>query len=174
LTHGLDNIGRSAVALSAPALGQAQLAVGATYPVDDENDLGRRVVYIGHDLMDEGAHNALLEAGIRRRRIPDCFEVRGQNAKRSWIDHAAHLDELLPIPAVASEARDLTGANRTNLTEANFPYHPLEAGALYPAGGRTAEIIINHFDLRPPERRQPVPHGVLQRATLTIMQHLMC
>jgi hypothetical protein len=44
LTHGLDNIGRSAVTLSAPALGQAQLAVGATDPVDDENDLGRRVV----------------------------------------------------------------------------------------------------------------------------------
>src|SRR5205085_503668 len=51
LTHGLDNIGGSAVALSAPALGQAQLAVSATHPVDDENDLGRRVVYIGHDLM---------------------------------------------------------------------------------------------------------------------------
>jgi hypothetical protein len=26
--------------------------------VDDENDLGRRVVDIGHDLMDEGAYNA--------------------------------------------------------------------------------------------------------------------
>ena len=32
LTHGLDNISRSAVALSAPALGQAQLAVSATHP----------------------------------------------------------------------------------------------------------------------------------------------
>src|SRR4051794_29480459 len=83
LTHGLDNIDGSAVALSAPALGQAQLAVSATHPVDDENDLGRRVVYIGHDLMDEGAYNALLEASIRRRRIPDRFEVRGQYAERS-------------------------------------------------------------------------------------------
>jgi len=43
--------------------------------VDDENDLGRRVVDIGHDLMDEGAYNALLEASIRCRRIPDRFEV---------------------------------------------------------------------------------------------------
>ena len=73
LTHGLDDIGRGAVALSAPALGQAQLAVGATHPVDDENDLGRRVVDIGHDLMDEGAHNALLEASIGRRRMPRPF-----------------------------------------------------------------------------------------------------
>jgi putative transposase len=26
----------------------------------------------------------------------------------------------------------------------------------------------------PPERRQPVPHGVLQRAALAIVRHLMC
>src|SRR6202166_2942117 len=87
LTHGLDNISRSAVAFSAPTLGQAQLAVGCTHPVDDENDLGRRLVDIGHDLMDEGAYNALLEASIRRRRIPDRFEVRGENAERSWISN---------------------------------------------------------------------------------------
>src|SRR3984893_8765063 len=87
LTHGLDNISRSAVALSAPTLGQAQLAVGTTHPVDDENDLGRRLVDIGHDFMDEGAYNALLEASIRRRRIPDRFEVRGENAERSWISN---------------------------------------------------------------------------------------
>src|SRR2546421_583335 len=49
LTHGLENISRSAVALPASTLGQAQLAMGAAHPVDDENDLGRRVVDIGHD-----------------------------------------------------------------------------------------------------------------------------
>ena len=37
--------------------------------------------------------------------------------------------------------------NRTNLTEANLRYHPLKASALDPAGGRTTEIIIDHFDL---------------------------
>src|ERR1700739_4080045 len=79
LTHGLDDISRSAVALSAPTLGQAQLAVGATHPVDDENDLGRHLVDIGHDLMDEGAYNAFLEASIRRRGLPDRFAFRGGN-----------------------------------------------------------------------------------------------
>jgi len=72
-----------------------QLAVGATHPVDDENDLGRRVVDIGHDLMDEGAHNALLEASIRRRRIPDRFEVRGQNAERSWISNGCERRRIM-------------------------------------------------------------------------------
>src|SRR5260370_35969349 len=61
--------------------------MSATHPVDDENDLGRRLVDIGHNLMDEGAYNALLEASIRRRRSPDRFEVRGENAERSWISN---------------------------------------------------------------------------------------
>jgi len=47
LTRGLDDIGRGAVALSAPALRQAQLAVGAPHPMDDENDLRGRIVDIG-------------------------------------------------------------------------------------------------------------------------------
>jgi hypothetical protein len=64
----LDDIGRGAVALSAPALRQAQLAVGATHPVDDENDLRGRVVDIGRDLLDQGTHDALLDTGIGRRR----------------------------------------------------------------------------------------------------------
>src|SRR6476661_7507368 len=63
------------------------------------------------------------------------WRIDGLLIDQNGVDHAAHLDELLPIPAVASEARDLAGANRTNLTEANLRYHPLKAGALYPARG---------------------------------------
>src|SRR3981189_69102 len=102
------------------------------------------------------------------------WRIDGLLIDPNGIDPAALLDELLPIPAVASEARDLAGANRTNLTEANLRYHSLETGALYAAGGRTTKIIIDHFTPGPPERRQPVPHGVLQRTALAIVQHLMC
>jgi hypothetical protein len=63
------------------------------------------------------------------------WRIDGLLIDQNGVDHAAHLDELLPIPAVASEARDLAGGNRTDLTEANLSYHPLEASALYPAGG---------------------------------------
>src|SRR6201987_5691491 len=63
------------------------------------------------------------------------WRIDGLLIDQNGVDHAAHLDELLPIPAVASEAGHLAGANRTNLTEANFRYHPLETGALHPAGG---------------------------------------
>lgn len=50
------------------------------------------------------------------------------------VDHAAHLDELLPIPAVASEARDLAAQTAPTLprqTSATIRSKP----ALYFAGG---------------------------------------
>jgi hypothetical protein len=54
--------------LSASTLGQAHLAVGAARAVDDKNDLGSHVVDIRDDLVDQGAHDALLEAGVGRWR----------------------------------------------------------------------------------------------------------
>jgi hypothetical protein len=57
--------------------------------------------------------------------------------------------QLLPIPAVAGETRDLARRDGANLAEAYLRNHPLKAGALDTARSRTAEIFINHFDLRP-------------------------
>jgi hypothetical protein len=54
--------------LSALALRQVQLAVDTTHAVDDENDLRGRVVDIGHDLVDQCAHDGLLDTCIVRRR----------------------------------------------------------------------------------------------------------
>src|SRR5262249_59928700 len=59
------------------------------------------------------------------------WRIDGLLIDQNGVDHAAHLDELLPIPAVESEARDLAGANRTNLTEANLSYRRLKTTALY-------------------------------------------
>ena len=50
------------------------------------------------------------------------------------VDDPAHLDQLLPIPAIAGEARDLAGADRADLAEADLGHHPLESGALHAAG----------------------------------------
>src|SRR4029077_7544641 len=77
------------------------------------------------------------------------WRIDGLLIDQNGVAHRANLDEFLPIPAVASEARDLAGANRPNLTEANLRYHPLKASALYPASGSTTELIIDHFDLSP-------------------------
>ena len=68
LTHCFDDIGGGTVALPAAALGQAHLAMGAARPVNNKDDLGGRVVDIGHDLVDQRANDALFEAGVGRWR----------------------------------------------------------------------------------------------------------
>src|SRR5713101_5716377 len=62
---------------------------------------------------------------------------------------------------------------RTNLAEAHLRDHPFEAGALDGARRRATEIVVDHLDLRPAKRRQSIPHGILQRAALPVVQYLM-
>jgi len=56
-----DHVDRGAVALTAPASGQAHLAVDAADPMDNEHDLRRLLVDIGDDLMDDSPHDAFLQ-----------------------------------------------------------------------------------------------------------------
>src|ERR1700751_2735455 len=99
----------------------------------------RRVLVAGRErVLAQQIQLVLFEATLEPEQqavVAVPWRIDGLLIDRNGVDHAAHLDELLPIPAVASEARDLAGANRTNLTEANLRYHPLKASALYPAGG---------------------------------------
>src|SRR5215510_15033423 len=89
------------------------------------------------------------------------------------IDHAAHLDQLLPVPAVAGEPRDLARGNGANFAEADLRHHPLKTGALDAACSGTAKIIIDHLDLGPAKCSQAIAHGVLQRAAFPVVQNLM-
>src|SRR5262245_25377942 len=94
-------------------------------------------------------------------------------ADQHGIDHAAHLDQLLPVPAVAGEPRDLARGNGANLAETDLRHHPLKTGALDTACSGTAKIIIDHLDLGPAKCSQAIAHGVLQRAALPVVQNLM-
>src|SRR6266404_3830256 len=89
------------------------------------------------------------------------------------IDHPAHLDQLLPISAVASKARDFARCDGPNLAEAHLRHHPLKAGAQHPTRSGTAKIVIDHLDLGPTQRGQTIAHGVLQRAALAVVQNLV-
>jgi len=73
--------------------------------------------------------------------------INGLLIDEQRIDHAAHLDELLPVAAVAGEARDLPRGHRTNLAEADLCNHPLKARPGHAARGRAAKIIIDNLDL---------------------------
>jgi hypothetical protein len=72
------------------------------------------------------------------------------------VNHATHLDQLLPIPAVASEARDLARRDGPNLAEADLRHHRLEAGALDPTRSRTAKTVsITSISDQPSEVKRP-------------------
>ena len=45
------------------------------------------------------------------------------------IDHTAHLDQLLPVPAVTGKARDFSGRHRPDFAKTDLSHHPFEAGA---------------------------------------------
>ena len=89
------------------------------------------------------------------------------------VDDPAHLDQLLPVAAVAGEARHLPRGHGPDLAQADLGDHALEAGAGHPARGRTPEVLVHHLDLRPAERCQSVAHGVLQRPAFGVVQDLV-
>ena len=77
LPDGSEDIGRCRVALPSTPLRQPQLAMNAAGPMDQQDDLGGVIVDVGDNLMNEGAHDALLETcvGLRGIMIPlyaDC------------------------------------------------------------------------------------------------------
>jgi hypothetical protein len=57
------------------------------------------------------------------------------------------LDELLPVSAVAGEARDLPRCNRANLAEADLRHHAFKAGTGDASHRRATEIVIDRLDL---------------------------
>ena len=78
LVDGRYDVGGGTVALSSASLRQAQFSMDAAKPMNQENDLGRCIIDIGDHLVDDGAHDALLEPRIRCRRRPDSAKVTGE------------------------------------------------------------------------------------------------
>src|SRR6516165_5667066 len=111
----------------------------------------------------------LVQAALQSEQQPVVAMARrvdGLLIDQHRVDHATHLDQLLPVAAVAGKAGDFARADGANLAEAYLRDHPLEAGTLNGARRRAAEIVVDHFDLRPAKPRQSIPHGILQRAAL--------
>lgn len=56
--------------------------VGSADPVERQNDLGREIVEIGQGLVDQRAHDPLLEPGIGGGRRPHGLEIVGEGRQR--------------------------------------------------------------------------------------------
>lgn len=82
LADGLDCFGGCAVTLTAPSAWQAKARMGATDPMDDQDDLARSIrglgIDVGDDLANEGTYDTLLEACIGGWRIPDGLQIISQ------------------------------------------------------------------------------------------------
>ena len=63
--------------------------------------------------------------------------------------------------------------HRTDLAEADFGYHALEADARDPARRGATKIFVDDFNLRPAKLYKAVAHGVLQHLAFAVMLDLM-
>ena len=114
----------------------------------------------------------LVEAALQPQQQPVVALPRrmdGLLIDQQRVDEAAHLDELLPVAAVAREPRDLPGRHRADLAQADLGDHALEARARGPARRRAAEVLVGDLDLGPAQLHEPVAHGVLQHLTLVVV-----
>ena len=78
-------------------------------------------------------------------RVVDTILVDDQRS-----DEAAELQQRVPIPAVAGEPGGLDRYDSTDTAFADGSQQLLESGSRYPAA-RSAEVIIDHRDVVPPE-----------------------
>src|SRR6202166_2128834 len=118
----------------------------------------------------------LVEAALQSQQQPVVALTRRINRlliDQHGIDDAAHLDELLPVTAVAGETRDFPRRDRTDLAQADLSHHSIKAGARDAARRRAPEIVIDRFDARPAQCRQTIAHRILQGAALAIVENLM-
>ena len=63
------------------------------------------------------------------------------------VHDAAHLDELLPVVAVACKSGDFARCHRANFAETHLGNHALKPGTRNAASCRTAEVVVDDLDL---------------------------
>jgi hypothetical protein len=81
-THRRDDVRRGVLTvLPAAPPRQPQFGVHTPLPVDDEDDFPRGRVHIDHDLVDQRAYDAFLQASIGVRMLPHRLQVGGQLGK---------------------------------------------------------------------------------------------
>ena len=117
--------------------------------IDDEFTASRLLVAGGEGALPKQIKFIFIQASLEPEQEAiiaepgriDCLLIDEQR-----IDDAAHLNQLLPITAVAREARHLARGDHANLAEADFGDHPLKSGARHatcppPNASRSSSIV---------------------------------
>ena len=92
------------------------------------------------ELADAALH-AKQQTIVRAAGIIDAVEVDDPR-----LDQAAQLEQVMPVPAVAGQARCVEAQHSANLARAERSDELLEAGPGDHAARRAAEIVVDHLD----------------------------
>ena len=147
--HQVDRFLHAAVRILLQTIGGLHIADRRRH---DQLAAARLLVAGGKRTLAQQVELILVQAALQSEQQPIIALTRRINRlliDEQGVDHPAHLDGLLPVMAVAGEARDLPGRHRSNLAEADFRHHAFETGADDGAGRRAAKIVIDDLDLAP-------------------------
>src|SRR4051812_1472894 len=75
-------------------------------------------------------------AVVRRVGVSRCGLADAVGVPDERVEQRAHLQQLVPVPAGAGQARDLDPQNQTNMAEADLSDQALEAGSVRGRGAR--------------------------------------
>ena len=116
-----------------------------------------------------GALQAEQQAIVVKTGIVDAVGIADQG-----VEERAHLQQLMPIPARARQARDLDAEHQADMAKANLGHQALEAGPVESRGGGTAEIVIDDHDLlgSPAELAGAIGQGILQAGRFPVVLDL--
>ena len=143
---------------------------------DDELAAPRLLVASRQRALAQKVELVLVEAALQPEQeavVALARRVHRVLVDQQRVDHAAHLDQLLPVAAVPCKARDLARRHGADLAETDLRHHALEARAGDGARGGPAQVLVDDLDLREAESLQPPRHGVLQGAALAVVHDLV-
>ena len=155
------------------------VAIGLDVSDRDHHDqlaAARHLVACGQGALTQEVEFVLVQAALQTQQesvITLARRVDGLLIDEQGVDNTAHLDQLLPVPTVAGEARHLERRHRSDFAKADVGHHPFEAGPRHHSGRGAPKVLIDNLNFRPSQGAQPILHGVLQRAALAVVGNLV-
>ena len=97
-------LGSLAAMLAACRLAEADLGMLAALPVDDEHDFIGRLIDVGDDLVDQGAHQTLPGSHGGRRSLPGDGEVLGEAGEIGMLCLGGNIVQFVDAPPAVMNA----------------------------------------------------------------------
>ena len=113
---------------------------------------------------------------IQTKKQPIINEIRIVNSVKVHyygIRHAAELDQMVPVAAVACQSRSLDAKDSARFTAAHLGHQALKSRALDESRSRTPQIFVDHDDLLKPQVTGSIHQPVLASLAFLMMEHLV-